>query len=153
MLLNRLVFPQRPAMNKNQIDPAESNFSARSMLTFLVVGGFSTGLHYLLTVLFAFGFGMPLVQASTIGFALSAIANYLLNARLTFRSKQAHTTTAPRFFATAGAGMLINALLLFLLVSKGLHALPAQILTTLGVILWNYSINGLWTFKKRANGE
>jgi putative flippase GtrA len=150
MLLNRLVFPQRPAMNKNQINPAESNFSARSLLTFLIVGGFATALHYLVTVLFAFGFGMPLVHASTIGFTLSAIANYLLNARLTFRSKQPHATTAPRFFVIAGVGLLTNSLLLSLLLSNNLHAIPAQILTTLGVLIWNYSINGLWAFKKQA---
>jgi putative flippase GtrA len=137
-------------MNKNQIESGEGNFSARSMLSFLVVGCFSTGLHYLLTALFALGFGMPVVQASTIGFAISAIANYLLNARLTFRSKQPHAITAPRFLATAGAGLLINFLLLSIFVAGGLHPVPAQILTTLGVILWNYSINGLWTFRKRA---
>lgn len=138
-------------MNKHWIESGDGNFSMRSMLAFLVVGCFSTGLHYLLAALFALGFGLPLVQASTIGFAISAIANYLLNARLAFRSKQPHAATAPRFLATAGAGLLINFLLLSIFAAGGLHPVPAQILTTLGVILWNYSINGLWTFRKRAS--
>jgi putative flippase GtrA len=129
---------------------AEQNISIRSMLTFLVVGGFATGLHYLLTASF-FLLGLPLVRASAIGFTISALANYLLNARLTFRSRQPHTVTAPRFFATAAVGLLINSFLLSLLVSTGLHGVPAQMLATVGVIIWNYSINGLWTFKKRVS--
>lgn len=138
-------------MNIPDPAPEAGNISVRSMLTFLLVGGFATGVHYLLTLLFVFVAGLPLVSSSALGFAISAVANYLLNARFTFRSKQSHRATVPRFVATAGTGLLINSLSLSLLTSLGLHAIPAQILTTLGVLTWNYTINGLWTFKRRAN--
>lgn len=138
-------------MNKNPIAQARSNFSTRSLARFLVIGGFATGLHYLLTLLLAVGIGLPMVTASAIGFTISAIANYLLNARLTFLSTQPHIVTAPRFLIIAGAGLLINSVLLFLLIRFGLHAAPAQIVATGGVVVWNYSIHGLWTFKPRSS--
>jgi putative flippase GtrA len=37
---------------------------------------------------------------------------------------------------------------LSLLIAAGLHPAPAQILTTAGVLIWNYTLNALWTFKK-----
>lgn len=123
------------------------NISLRSLLSFALVGGFATGLQYALMSLLIWLFDCPLVLASGIGFAVSAVANYILNARLTFRSKERHAKTLPRFIITACLGLAINSILLAFLASLGLHPAPAQILTTLGVLLWNYTINALWTFK------
>lgn len=123
------------------------NISMRSIFTFALVGGFATAVQYALMTLLIWLFDYPLVLASGIGFAVSAVANYILNARLTFRSKERHAKTLPRFIVTACLGLAINSALLALLASLGLHPAPAQILTTLGVLLWNYTINALWTFK------
>lgn len=130
---------------------ASDNFSPRSATTFLVIGGAATGLHYAIMLICNVVFGIAVVWSSVIGFCFSAVANYLLNARLTFRSDQPHRVTAPRFFLTAGAGLLLNYVLLSFLVSTGLHAIPSQLITTMGVLIWNYCINGLWTFAKRAS--
>lgn len=119
-------------------------------MTFLLVGGAATGLHYAVMFVCATVLAIPVVWSSVIGFTVSALANYLLTARLTFRSNQPHRSTAPRFCLTAGAGLLLNYVLLSILVSNGVHAIPAQLLTTLGVLIWNYCINGLWTFANRA---
>ena len=123
------------------------NISLRSLISFVLVGGFATGVHYALMALLIWLVDCPLVLASAIGFAVSAVANYLLNARLTFRSKESHAKTLPRFIVTALLGLAINSLLLAFLVSLGMHPALAQLLTTLGVMLWNYTINALWTFK------
>jgi putative flippase GtrA len=127
--------------------PQNGNLNAKSFLTFLFVGGFATGLQYVLALLFIYLLGVPVVPASALGYALSAVANYLLNARLTFRSTRAHRQTAPRFIIVACSGLVLNYMLLSYLVALGLHFAIAQIITTLGVILWNYLSNGLWTFK------
>lgn len=126
---------------------ANKNLSKRSLFSFLFVGGFATGLQYVLALLFAYLLGMSAPLASTLGYAISAVANYLLNARLTFRSTRSHRQTAPRFIVVAGTGLALNYLLLSCFVGFGLHVVIAQILTTLFVILWNYVINALWTFK------
>jgi putative flippase GtrA len=128
--------------------PRSGNISLRSLATFLVVGGFATGLQYAIMALLMALAGVPALAASNTGFAISAVANYLLNAKLTFRSERSHASTLPRFAVTAALGLGINALLLSLLIAAGLHPAPAQILTTAGVLIWNYTLNALWTFKK-----
>lgn len=133
---------------KPQARPAD-NFSRRSAIVFVMVGGAATGLHYAVMFVCATALGIALVWSSVIGFAVGAVINYMLNARLTFRSDVPHRSAVPRFFATAGAGLLLNYVLLTFLVSNGVHAIPAQLLTTLGVLIWNYCINGLWTFANR----
>jgi putative flippase GtrA len=124
-----------------------SNLTARSFVSFILVGGFATGVQYAVMSLLIWLAGYPLVLASGIGFAVSAAANYLLNARLTFRSKGSHASTLPRFIVTAVLGLALNSLLLAFLASFGMHPAAAQLLTTLGVLLWNYTINALWTFR------
>lgn len=124
------------------------NISLRSMASFLLVGGFATGLQYAIMALLMALADLPALTASNIGFAISAVANYLLNAKLTFRSERSHAATLPRFAVTAALGLAINSLLLSLLIAAGLHPAPAQILTTAGVLIWNYTLNALWTFKK-----
>lgn len=125
------------------------NFSARRLTLFLLVGGLATALHYLLILIFTLGLGWPLLHASGVGFLLSALANYGFNARLTFQSRESHFTTLPRFAVTAGAGLAINHLSLGVLTFSGLHPAPSQVLTTVCVTLWNYLINGIWTFRQR----
>ena len=128
---------------------AGGNFSVRSFLTFLFVGGFATALQYAIILVAVHVAGWPVVWGSTLGFGVSAIANYILNARLTFRSNQLHRNMAPRFILAASTGLLLNYGLLSLLLSLGMHAAVAQILTTIGVLLWNYVISGIWTFKQK----
>jgi putative flippase GtrA len=128
--------------------PSSGNISLRSLATFLVVGGFATGLQYAIMALLMALAGVPALAASNTGFAISAVAHYLLNAKLTFRSERSHASTLPRFAVTAALGLGINSLLLSLLIAAGLHPAPAQILTTAGVLIWNYTLNALWTFKK-----
>ena len=128
--------------------PRSGNISLRSLASFLMVGGFATGLQYAIMALLMGLAGVPALAASNIGFAISAVANYLLNAKLTFRSERSHASTLPRFAITAALGLGINSLLLSLLIAAGLHPAPAQILTTAGVLIWNYTLNALWTFKK-----
>ncbi|MFS0754494.1 GtrA family protein [Noviherbaspirillum sp. 1P10PC] len=128
--------------------PRSGNVSLRSLASFLVVGGFATGLQYAIMALLMALAGLPALTASNIGFAISAVVNYLLNAKLTFRSERSHASTLPRFAVTAALGLGINSLLLSLLIAAGLHPAPAQILATAGVLIWNYTLNALWTFKK-----
>ncbi len=125
-----------------------ANFSIRSALTFLIVGGLTTGIQYVVMALLMWLADMPAVYASSIGFVFSAAVNYLLNARLTFRTKKTHTDTLPRFIGTAGMGLLLNVLVLTGLTSMGMHVALAQVLTTICVLIWNYTVNAIWTFKQ-----
>src|SRR5690349_1985529 len=101
------------------ITPRSGNISLRSLASFLLVGGFATGLQYAIMALLMELAAVPALTASNIGFAISAVANYLLNARLTFRSERSHAATLPRFAITAALGLAINSLLLSLLIAAG----------------------------------
>lgn len=132
------------------ITSARANFSARSLLAFLCVGGASTAAHYLVMLLLMRA-GMPAVIASGVGFILGALLNYLLNEQITFHSNEQRRITAPRFAVAAATGLLLNHLLLTALMRTGLPTVLAQLLTTMGVIVWNYCIHGAWTFRSHQN--
>ena len=127
------------------------NLSRQSFLRFLLVGGSATLLHYFLTAIFI-GFQMlSPIAASGTGFLISAVANYIASAKYTFAGKYRHSISLPKFFATAGIGVLINTGILAFLGSHEVSFYLSQLLATAVVVLWNYTINAIWTFRAQAN--
>ena len=134
-------------MNTGKTDVRHSNVSLSTLFRFLLVGGFATGLQYGLMTLLIIDFATQAVLASGIGFVTGAVANYWLNARLTFKTEQRHAVALPRFVVTALAGLAINSAILGFLTSVGIGLVIAQVVSTLCVLVWNYTINALWTFR------
>jgi putative flippase GtrA len=128
---------------------AEANISVRSGIVFLLVGGCATALHYLIAFACLALLAAPVLAASAIGFVLSASANYMANARFTFPGAAAHAGAAPRFAVVAASGLALNSIVLALGMAAGLGPIPAQILATIGVLIWNYLASALWTFRRR----
>jgi putative flippase GtrA len=118
---------------------------------FLIVGGIATLIQYVALIWTVERWHWNSVLASSLGYLLSAIANYVLNYYYTFRSDNHHGIAATRFAMVAAAGLALNALLMQLLAIK-LH-LPyilAQILATVCTLLWNYWANSRWSFGRRS---
>lgn len=116
-------------------------------LRFAAVGIAGTTVHYCVLITAVQWLGIPAVVGSSIGFLLGAGTNYLFNYRFTFRSKRRHREAAPRFYAVAAAGFVLNGLILaFLMSFWGLHYLWSQIVATAIILLWNFSANFVWTF-------
>ncbi|UGQ46559.1 GtrA family protein [Massilia endophytica] len=136
-------------MSRSLPASAAASISLRSGIAFILVGGCATALHYLTAFACVVLFAVPVLAASGIGFVLSAAANYLANARFTFRSAAAHRSAAPRFAIVACSGLALNSILLAQGMAAGLGAVPAQILATIGVLIWNYLASALWTFRRR----
>ena len=113
---------------------------------FCLVGGIATAIQYALLILLVRRCGMAPTPASSIGFVLSAVANYLLNYRFTFQSDRPHGPAAAKFGALAGAGLLINAAIMRVLTAAGVHYLIAQVCATGVVLFWNFLGNSVWTF-------
>jgi putative flippase GtrA len=117
--------------------------------TFAGVGAVATIAQYIVLILLASGLGLPPVLSSTIGFAISAGLNYVLNYHLTFQSSAPHRRTAWRFAAMVLSGLVLNAGLMMVLSGGfGLHYLMAQLITTGLVLLWNFTISQWWTFAR-----
>lgn len=113
---------------------------------FVAVGGVATAIQYAILIILVRGFRLAPTPASSIGFVLSAAVNYLLNYRFTFQSSRPHGPAAVKFALLAGAGLLINAGIMHLMIGAGLHYLLAQLCATGVVLFWNFIGNTLWTF-------
>lgn len=123
-------------------------------LSFLGVGAIATSVQYLVLIAGVQGLHADPVVASTVGFVIAATVNYILNRRYTFGSIKPHTETAPKFFMVAAIGLWLNGILLAAgMAIVGLHYIAAQIIATGCVLLWNYTINAVWTFAVKAHGR
>ena len=117
------------------------------LVNFTGIGGFCTVIQYGILWLLAETFGLSPVIASTIGYTISAIANYSLNRHFTFKSSRAHTEAFPRFVAVATIGVFFNGIVLtYFQKTFDLHYFLAQLAATLIVLLWNFLANRIWTF-------
>jgi putative flippase GtrA len=117
------------------------------LLRFLLVGGLCTAVQYLVLVAAVeLGRADPLL-ASGAGFVLSAVLNYLLNRRYTWASRAGHRIAVRRFVLVVGSGLLLNLLGMRLLHGYlRWHYVPAQVLTTLVTLGWNFAWHRYWTF-------
>jgi putative flippase GtrA len=114
---------------------------------YAAAGAVGTAGHYaVLVALVSTGLLGP-VPASMCGALAGAWINFMLNARLTFRSR-ASIATAWRFAATALAAALANGIAMALL-TQWLRVpwLPAQLIVTAGLLMLTFTVNSLWTFR------
>lgn len=119
----------------------------RELLRFALVGGFCTGLQYLILVLGVELAQVDAVLASAAGFLASAAVNYLLNRRFTWRSDAAHVVAVPRFITVLVVGLALNVLGMRLLHGYlGWHYVFSQVLTTMVTLTWNFAGHRNWTF-------
>jgi putative flippase GtrA len=126
---------------------------AARFVKFALIGALATALQYAVLVLLVRAAGLYPTAASSIGFAASALANYLLNYRFTFRSDRPHASAAARFAALAAAGLLINAGIMHGLLQLRVQYLLAQVCATAVVLAWNFLGNSFWTFGVRPAEE
>jgi putative flippase GtrA len=121
------------------------------LLRFVIVGGIATLIQYFTLIGSVERWHWNAVLASSVGYLLGAIANYLLNYYFTFRSDNRHGVAATRFTIVAAAGLALNALLMEWLWEKlRLPYILAQILATVGTLIWNYWANSRWSFGRRV---
>ncbi|MGA7748716.1 MAG: GtrA family protein, partial [Gallionella sp.] len=93
------------------------------------------------------------VLASSVGFVVSAFANYFLNYHYTFCSKVRHGPALIKFMALASVGLVLNSVIMQVLTISGLHYLIAQLGATAAVLLWNFAGNSLWTFRTAVSED
>jgi putative flippase GtrA len=114
---------------------------------FMAVGAVGTASHYATLIAFVQLFDVRPVLAAAAGCTVGALVNYALNYRVTFRSTRRHRESAPRFFAVAGLGLLINtAIMGFATKTIGLNYLWSQIIATGIILLINFVLSRHWAF-------
>lgn len=121
----------------------------RSISMFLLIGGLCTGLQYLILVLLVHYNSTDPTLASSIGFVISAVVNYLLNRRMTFQSGAPHRRAAPRFIIVASSGLLLNAVIMLIGTNiLNWNYLLVQIVATVIVLFFNYIAHRSWSFSE-----
>ena len=117
----------------------------------ILIGLCATAIQYVILIFLVTVMGIPVVAASSVGFAISAASNYLANYHFTFRSNAKHAVAAPKFVVVALLGLLVNATTFKVLERVGgLNYLVEQTCAAGVVLLWNYYAHIQWTYKERC---
>jgi len=116
-------------------------------MLFATVGGLCTGIQYLILVYLVSMHDWHATVASTLGFIASALVNYLLNYKITFRSKNPHLSALPRFLVISGVGLVLNgAILQAGIAYTSVPYLWCQVAATVIVLFWNFAGSLKWSY-------
>ncbi|HVB89011.1 MAG TPA: GtrA family protein [Beijerinckiaceae bacterium] len=119
----------------------------RQFPRFLNVGVVSTALDYLVMVLSRRVAGLDPVVAALAGYCCGGLLSYVLNRRHTFSTQRSHMEAGWRFAVVMGVGFALTGILMALLADKfGLPYVPARLVTTAVVFIWNFLAHRMWTF-------
>lgn len=119
----------------------------RKFFIFLLVGGVCTAIQYVILISLVSLQNWQPTAASTVGFVASALLNYALNYRFTFKARNGNRVALPRFATVSGSGLLLNAAIM----QTGLTYAPfpywwIQIAATIVVLLWNFVGSLKWSY-------
>ena len=114
---------------------------------FASAGAVGTAVHYIILLGLVFFLLASPVAASILGSFVGAVVNFLLSHHWVFRSKRKHSETLLKFVAVGGLGLVLNAAIMYVLVTvASMHYLLAQVAATGIVLFWNFLGNRFWTF-------
>lgn len=121
--------------------------TSRQFLVFSCIGALGTAGHYTVLILLVQLAHIDPVFATTAGFIVGALINYVLNYRITFSSNKKHSEALLKFLTVAGLGGVMNAAIMSLGIDLlELHYLVIQVLATCIVLVFNFMANKYWTF-------
>ncbi|MFO1217415.1 MAG: GtrA family protein [Burkholderiaceae bacterium] len=121
-------------------------------LGYAAVGAIGTAVQYGTLIVGVDIIGSSPLISSSMGGVFGALTNYLLNYRLTFRTRKSHSEAMVKFVAVALAGLLINAVVIDLAMRfLSSHYLVAQVMATASVLIFGFAANRNWTFKEETN--
>ncbi len=127
---------------RNELFPFFDRF-----LCYTFVGGIGTLAHWGVFLLLLYTIHVKPVLATSAGFCLGAVINYLLNYFITFKSKKRHLHVTIRFVCNTLLLFIFNGSLVWLFVILiGIHPVYGQVFTSAFVLVTGYIINKLWAF-------
>lgn len=116
---------------------------------FGIASGIATIFDMFLLWVFVEFAGLFYLLSAVIGFLGGSCLNYGINRAWTFKeSKVAHARGLISFIIIGAVGLIWTILLMALLVEVfGIHYLIARIISAFFVLVWNYVMNRILTFK------
>ena len=128
-----------------------SKINKSSFVSFVLVGASATSLHYLIMLFLIYVLSLDSVISSAIGYLISSFYNYWANSKYSFGGQSHHRRNIPRFYFVASIGLILNQIVLITGSHLKLSLILSQISATALVLLWNYSVNAIWTFSKKSH--
>ena len=121
---------------------------------FAGIGAIGTIGHYTVLIVLVQFWAVDPVFASSFGFIVGAIINYILNYHFTFQSDKQHSEALTKFLIVATIGAGINGFIMYIGVENTrINYLVIQIFATLVVLIWNFVVNKVWTFAHHEAGN
>jgi len=121
--------------------------TSQQFFIFTGVGAIGTAGHYITLILLVQILSADPVFATTTGFIVGALINYILNYHVTFNSNKQHRETLTKFFSVAVFGAVINSAIMATGIKLfDVHYLFIQIVATCIVLALNFTANKYWTF-------
>jgi putative flippase GtrA len=117
---------------------------------YVVIGGLSTAIHYVVLYTLHERLSLDGVFSTTIGMLISAVFNFFANYHFTFRSSAGMFESLWRFVVIIGLGVLINAGIFWLLVTRlSWFYLFGQAIATIAVLFWNFLFSRTFIYVSR----
>ena len=121
---------------------------------FAGTGAIATAIQYTILIVLRELMGVSPVYASACGYAIAAVANYLMKYHWVFGSDEHHHVAGPKYAVVSLSGLTLNTLLMHIGTQiLDFYYLLAQVITTGIVLIWNFTLNGLWTFRAIGRQE
>jgi putative flippase GtrA len=118
-------------------------------LRFGVVGVLTAVLHYGLLYVGVEALQLSATVASSLGFVVAVIFNYLMHYSWTFGEPAPHGRTLRRYLVMISCGFLINGAVMYAGVQwAALNYLLTQALALVVVVLWNFVMSNVWVFRR-----
>lgn len=122
----------------------------KELLTYLISGGITTGVNYLL-FLGLMAPGVPYLAANSIAWAGAVLTAYALNRLWVFHSEKQVAGELASFAALRFVTLLVENALLWLLVSRlFVAAFPAKLMVSVVTVTGNYVLCKFGIFKKEV---
>lgn len=121
-------------------------------IKFSLVGASNTLVDFGVYLLCTRAIGVYYLVAHGISFTTAATWSYVMNRKWTFRDTTSRVQTQYiKFLLVSVVGLGLTSLLLYLFVHHlQIHDVIGKALAIPLVLIWNFSINRLWTFRKPA---
>ncbi len=118
----------------------------QQLLRFLITGGLSTLVQYVLLIISIESLGIAKTTSSALAYGLAAIVNYVLNYHFTFEAKSPHKQTLVRFAYVVSIGLLLNTIAFYLAIQMSSHYILAQCIGTGVTLIFNFIAHKYWTY-------
>jgi putative flippase GtrA len=119
------------------------------IVKYFFVGGIAAMVDIGLFYLGAGVAGWNYMLVGTVSFILATLVNYLISVRVVFRSgaRFSRLHEVLLVFLVSCAGLAVNQAILYICISRlSIGILPAKLLATGGVFLWNYHLRSRFVF-------